>query len=140
MILLLLGLLSTRVGLLELEVELPFILLPKEDICTSSSTSHLDSERVTPLHMAAQEGHLEVVQYLTLEQHCDPLCVAKNNNTPFHAAAYFGHLQLVRFFVEVLHCPPDIRGGLNMTPLEQAHSQGHRHVVQYLESIHPKLQ
>ena len=89
--------------------------------------------------MAAQFGHLEVVQYLTLEQHCDPLCMAKNNDTPLHLSAYNGHLQLVRFFVEVLHCPPDVRGWRNMTPLGKARSQGHRHVVEYLESIHPKL-
>ena len=87
--------------------------------------------------MAASRGHLDIVKYLTLEQHCDPLCTNRENNTLHHAASR-GHLEVVKFFIETLHCPPDIRGWHNMTPLELAHSQGHHHVVKYLESISHK--
>ena len=101
--------------------------------------SHLDKNKVTPLHLAAVTGHLDVVKYLTLEQHCDPLSTdTEFNNTPLHFAVEYGQLEVVKFFIETLHCPPDIRGWLNMTPLELARVQGHHHVVKYIESISHK--
>ena len=89
----------------------------------------------TPLHLAAGKGHLEMVMYLTLEQHCDPLCNVEKTETPFHVAAVFGQLEVIKFCVEILNCPPETKGWLNMTPRTLAHSRGHHHIVRYLESI-----
>ena len=57
--------------------------------------SHLDNEKVTPLHTAAQWRQLYIVKYLTLEQHCDFLCTNIKNNTPLHLAAECGHLEIL---------------------------------------------
>ena len=82
--------------------------------------SHLDDCNVTPLHKAAQAGHLSIVQYLTTEQHCNILCTNSANDTPLHHAARCGHLEVVKFSVESLHCSTNIQGQHNKIPLEQA--------------------
>ena len=131
------------------ELELPFITPLKKAIYTSvkffveqikCNPSHMDKDKLTPLHLAAEKGHLDIVKYLTLEQSCEPLCTSTHNNTPLHLAAIRGQLEVVKFFIETLHCPPDVRGWKNMTPLEWTHQtrqrgrRGHRQIVEYLES------
>ncbi|OBA22065.1 ankyrin [Metschnikowia bicuspidata var. bicuspidata NRRL YB-4993] len=59
----------------------------------------------TPVHMAAANGHLAVVQYLlSLVPHAQAvdLANAKNDtgNTPLHWAAYNGHLDIVKLLVQ----------------------------------------
>ena len=40
-----------------------------------------------PLHLASEQGHLDVVKYLVIEQQIDPLCEDQNGNTPLHTSA-----------------------------------------------------
>ena len=89
---------------------------------------------VTPLHLAAGSGHLDIVKYLTLERLCDHLCTDIDNDTPLHVATMFGHLEVVQFFVETLQCPLNVKGSCNTTPLDLC-KQEHHHVFNYLESV-----
>lgn len=59
----------------------------------------------TPVHMAAANGHLAVVEYLLSllpQDEAEALANAKNDlgNTPLHWAAFSGHLAVVQLLVE----------------------------------------
>jgi len=53
---------------------------------------------LTPLHLAAQEGHLSVVEYL-FNQNTDINSKDKNDYTPLHLAAQEGHLSVVEYLI-----------------------------------------
>jgi len=53
---------------------------------------------MTPLHYAAWNGHLSVVEYL-VNQKADINAKNKNNWTPLHYAAQNGHLSVVEYLV-----------------------------------------
>jgi len=53
---------------------------------------------MTPLHYAAQYGHLSVVEYL-VNQKADINAKDKDNRTPLHRAARYGHLSVVEYLV-----------------------------------------
>ena len=82
------------------------------------------------------KGHFDIVKFLTLIKHCDPLCIDYNQNTPLHIAALSGNIQIVRFFIEELKCSPDLTGQQNMTALEMATAEGRAEVAMYLTQTH----
>ena len=51
----------------------------------------------TPLHCAAEFGHLHIVKYLIDEQGCNPSCLDEDKYTPLHCAAIKGHINVVKF-------------------------------------------
>ena len=53
----------------------------------------------TPLHLAAVNGHLDVVQYL-VEQGANKEATDDCNKTPLFVAAKGGHLEVVQYLVE----------------------------------------
>jgi len=53
---------------------------------------------MTPIHYAAQRGHLSVVEYL-VNQKADINARAKDDWTPLHYAAENGHLSVVEYLV-----------------------------------------
>lgn len=53
----------------------------------------------TPLYLACQEGHLEVVQYLVKDCGADPSIRANDGMTPLHAAAQMGHNTVIVWLV-----------------------------------------
>jgi predicted Fe-Mo cluster-binding NifX family protein len=56
-------------------------------------------DELTPLHLASQEGHVEVARFL-VEQGADATAQAKDGRTPLHWASYRGHIALARLLVE----------------------------------------
>ena len=52
----------------------------------------------TPLHFAAKNGHLSVVEYL-VNQKADINEKGNDNSTPLHLAARYGHLSIVEYLV-----------------------------------------
>lgn len=53
----------------------------------------------TPLYLACQEGHLDVVQYLVNECGADVHLRAHDGMTCLHAAAHMGHQAVVVWLV-----------------------------------------
>jgi len=56
----------------------------------------------TPLYLACQEGHLEVVQYLVKDCGAEPSIRANDGMTPLHAAAQMGHNTVIVWLVSWL--------------------------------------
>ena len=70
----------------------------------------------TPLHHAAQSGHLNVVKLL-LEHGANPNIQNNNGNTPLHLAARRDYCVIVRLLLE--HgADPTIRNNNGITPLD----------------------
>jgi len=76
------------------------------------------------LHVAAQEGNVDVVKFL-IKHHVSVLKTTVCNNTTVHLAATKEHLEVV----EILK---DAGGGLDGVSLYHAAAEGHRSVVDYL--------
>jgi ankyrin repeat protein len=57
-----------------------------------------NTDEWTPLHLAAQNGHLNVVKFL-VEQQAEMNMKNTNGSTPLHLAAQNGHLNVVKFLV-----------------------------------------
>ena len=128
-----------------------------EERCSQIETSDGHS----PIYLASQNGHYDVVQFLVREQHfapdCDlwkPLCVACKNGylsiveyltskcpinskasawVLLNSACENGHLCIVRYLVEKHRCDPTLTNHTNgLTLLHSACRNGHINVVKYL--------
>ena len=90
-----------------------------------------DCDQDTPLHVAAIQGHIEVVKFLTVEMHCDTTCRNASTHTALHLLAMKGHLETLKFLISDRNCDPDISGQYGRTP-HYAAECGHLHIVKYL--------
>jgi ankyrin repeat protein len=59
----------------------------------------MKTEGSTPLHLAAQNGHLDVVEFL-VEQQAEVNAKETDGWTPLYLAAHNGHFDVVKFLVE----------------------------------------
>ena len=56
--------------------------------------------------MAALGGYAEVVKFLILEIHCDPMSRSNNNSAALHLSILSGNSGLLQFFIADLNCDP----------------------------------
>ena len=82
---------------------------------------------MTPLHLASQRGHLDVVKYLVIQQQIDPECEDEYGNTPLHRACTGGCQTVVEFLTsELIQYTPakelvsDLKNKWDSTPLHSA--------------------
>ena len=78
------------------------------------------------LHIAAQEGNVDIVAFLT-ERHANVLKTTSCNNTAMQLAATNGHLEVVKALMKA-------GGVLDGASLHHAAAAGHKSVVDYLLS------
>lgn len=91
-----------------------------------------DSAGNTPLHLAAQHGHVAATAYLLRSEMCS---VNAGAATPLHRASYSGACATIRLLVEVPGCnllARDTSFGDEMTPLHKAASGGRFLAVELL--------
>lgn len=81
----------------------------------------------TPLHAAAQQGHLAVVQHLLDEEAFDDAQTV-NGTTPLQLASQEGHVEVVRALV-ACGSDPELEDIYCRTPLHLAVMRGHYHTT-----------
>jgi ankyrin repeat protein len=76
------------------------LICPHQGGCAAQAINWANSEARTPLHFAAEHGHVDVVEYL-LKVHADVNDEEKRSQfTPLHWAAIRGHSDVVQKLVE----------------------------------------
>ena len=88
----------------------------------------------TPLHYAAMNNHLDVVQYLC-EEGAAMEARGVSGWTSLHWAAHMGHLPVVQYLCKK-GAAVEARNGEGNTPLHLAAESGHLHVMQCLCESH----
>jgi ankyrin repeat protein len=93
----------------------------------------------TPLHVAAQFNHLELVRYLVAEQQVDPMCETEGGSTPLYLACqHDNNMDVVVYLVNAMsqHLPlKDVvscRSKDGQTPLHTAALKGQLKIIKYL--------
>jgi ankyrin repeat protein len=91
----------------------------------------------TPVHMAAGNGHYEVVEYLLsiLPKEEAKKIASKPNesgNTPLHWAAYNGHLDIVKLLCEEYNSDVFAKNAVGHDPMFEAENNNHSEVENWL--------
>ncbi len=97
--------------------------------------NHRGLDNWTPLHFAANEGHIEVVKELLSHPDIEREPISSINRTPLHLAAMRGHTNIVRMLIESKGMPEIDRNAKDFdmnTPLHYASEYGHFESIIYL--------
>lgn len=97
-----------------------------------SNVSYRGKNGETPLHVAALNGKVKVVEYL-LSKGVAPNVRDKRGRTPLHMAALRGHLSVIEALLKA-GADPNARDEDGNTPLHYAAVVGYEDVVSYLVS------
>ena len=91
--------------------------------------------KTTPLHFAAENGHLKVVEHIASKLR-DKNVPNQNGYTPLHCAAAQGHHEIVEYLSKFVDNPNrQISNNQNITPLKTAISKNHSKVVKVLLKV-----
>ena len=97
----------------------------------ASDVNQAENNGATPLFIASQEGHVDVVRQLLLREDADVNLAENNGATPLYIASQEGHVDVVR---QLLAASADVNQASNSgaTPLGIARLSGHGEVVKLL--------
>ncbi|GJJ76917.1 uncharacterized protein EMPS_09276 [Entomortierella parvispora] len=95
--------------------------------------SHQGDYGKTPLHMAAANGHLDVVEYLISVIPAEAVNTQnEQGNTALHWASANGHLKVVEALVSKGKADYKLKNAAGHTPIIEAESQQREQVVAWL--------
>jgi ankyrin repeat protein len=93
-----------------------------------------DEHGRTPLSVAAECGHMEVVKLLLATNGVDPTSKDNCGQTPLSYAAEEGHVEVVKLLLDIPGVDPNEEDNDLRTPLTYAAIRGHADVVMCLAS------
>ncbi|KAJ6666205.1 hypothetical protein lerEdw1_001110 [Lerista edwardsae] len=105
---------------------------PPHFFCPGSSVSAQTKNGATPLYLACQEGHLEIIQYLVKDCGADPHVRANDGMTPLHAAAQMGHNTVIVWLMSFTDISLSEQDDDGATAMHFAASRGHAKVLSWL--------
>ncbi|GFR28392.1 uncharacterized protein TNCT_638791 [Trichonephila clavata] len=88
----------------------------------------------TFLHLAAQDGKLNIVQYLVGEKGANLDAVTSSGSTPLHLAARNGHLEVVKYLIDK-EVDLTVKNTNGKTPKDLATEKGYTGIVKLLEQV-----
>uniref|UniRef100_A0A8C0UJR0 Ankyrin 1 n=1 Tax=Cyanistes caeruleus TaxID=156563 RepID=A0A8C0UJR0_CYACU len=100
------------------------------DLTVSAAEPAVMASGLTPLHLAAQEGHVLVADVL-VKHGVTVDAMTRMGYTPLHVASHYGNIKLVKFLLQH-QADVNAKTKLGYTPLHQAAQQGHTDVVTLL--------
>ncbi|XP_070568396.1 transient receptor potential cation channel subfamily A member 1 homolog isoform X2 [Ptychodera flava] len=107
-------------------------------VTISQMVTDTDMEDNTALHLAVDNGHLEIVK-LCLEKKSDINTSKKNFSTPLHSAAALGNIEIVTLLLEH-NARIDALDENQATPLHRACAFNRWQVVEYLLDMKAKIE
>ena len=115
----------------ECDVPLHIAALDRRDFNTKDSNGNY------LIHLASENGHIDIVKYLVDELLCDINCFDGNKASPLHLAASNGHLAIVEYLTSDKMCDPQVPDIDGNTPLHLATKYNHLDVIKhFVEVLH----
>ena len=112
------------------------ITVRSADDAYGSNTGPKRVDKVTPLHVAAEKGHLSIIEFILPYLNCDINPARGDGKTVLDVAALWGHLSVVAFYTSKLDNPNPGKISNDKfegrTPLHYAAQEGHLEVVKHL--------
>ena len=115
-----------------------------ELISKGADVNAKDKDERTPLHLAAQYGHTEIVELLLKKESIDVNAKNKYGQTPLHHAAWEDHTAIVELLLKKKSIDVNAKDEYDQTPLHSAAWEGHTvkenlsNVYQFHEILHCK--
>ena len=90
----------------------------------------------TALHLAAMNGHLDILQFFIFDQNCDPnFSGGQCGQTVLHTAAECGHLNIVKYLIDEQGCNPSCLNDLHFTLLHLEWAHEHSEISYHGETL-----
>ena len=84
--------------------------------CTACNCQNKKGD--TPLHVACNEDHVDIVRYLVSKQGCSTACQNVKDDTPLHVACKWNYTSVVEFFLSTGRVDPWYKNASNQSPVE----------------------
>jgi ankyrin repeat protein len=97
----------------------------------------IEDNGLTLLHVASQNGSLDVVKCLVGTHHCDPHLYTASGHVALELAAYNGHVEIVKHLLDsrAYEYNPDFMKWDIQKAIMGAEASGHSHVTSFLQSF-----